>query len=278
MHVERHCTAIISALGGVNHDNSIGRCSRWSHVLDEQGERAVTADYMIWWVASLVVGVGAIPAGYMLVSFLERIEKRRRPANGPVPLSIERVFVASDLMPLIGGLVKAGIPLKGSELRVFGSDGRYVVNSKSKGWWRKRRKNKSKWRSEMCGWAATGLKIRYILLQADEEVKGVLLELKQEMGEQFEAVALNEGAIPDVALELETCHPTIFIGKNGQNAAWIEGFHPRDSVHAYDVEYISPCAMKRSRSAKSTFDYYAEKLDAVLENSHPLVNPIPART
>ena len=87
----------------------------------------------------------------------------------------------------------------------------------------------------------------------------------------FDAVALNEGALPDIARELETCHPTIFLGKGDLNAAWIEGFHPRDSIHAYDVEYISPLAMKLSPSARDTFRSYANKLDAVLENSHSLV-------
>lgn len=229
---------------------------------------------VVWWIASLIVGVGAIPAGYVVVSFLDYIEKRRRPANGPARLSIERAFVASDLMPLIGGLAKAGVPFDGSELRIFGSDGRYVVNSKRMGWWR--RDKSKKWRKKLDDWATAGLKIRYILLEADGEVRAELSQLKQEMGEQFDAVVLDDGAVPDVARELETCHPTLFLGKDGQNAAWIEGFHPRDCVHAYDVEYISPLAMEKSRSAKGTFERYAGKLDAVLENSHSLIEAIEA--
>lgn len=221
----------------------------------------MTEDNMVWWLASLVVGAGAIPAGYLVVFLLDRIERRRRPANGPARLFLERVFAASDLAPLVGGLEKAGIPFDGSELRIFGSDGRYIVNNKSR-----------KWRREMYAWAGKGLKIRYILLEADEEVRQELLELKNKMGERFEAVALDDGAIPDVARELQTCHPTIFLGKGGENAAWIEGFHPRDSIHAYDVEYISPRTMLHSQSAKDTFRRYAAKLDAVLENSHSLLD------
>lgn len=235
----------------------------------------MTLDNIVWLVASLLVGAGVIPAGYLVVFVLDRLERRRRPANGPARLFIERVFVASDLMPLIGGLANAGIPFEGSELRLFGSDGRYVVNSKSKRWWR--RDKSKKWRKEMYDWAAKGLKIRYILLEADKEVQHVLFELKQKMGDQFDAVALDDDALPDIARELETCHPTIFLGSGGQNAAWIEGFHPRDSIHAYDVEYISPCAIKRSRSAKGTFEHYAAKVEAVLENSHSLVEASPVK-
>lgn len=218
----------------------------------------MTEENVVWWVASLIVGAGAIPAGYLIVFAVDRIGKYRRPANGPAPLFIERVFAASDLTPLIGGLAKAGVPFDGSELRIFGSDGRYIVKGK-------------KWRREMIGWVRQGLKIRYILLEADEEVSRTMIELKEEMGDHFDAVALTDGAIPDVARELETCHPTLFLGGEGRNAAWIEGFHPRDSIHAYDVEYISPRAMQKSRSAKDTFEHYARKLEAVLENSRPLV-------
>ena len=222
----------------------------------------MTEETVVWWVASLIVGAGAIPAGYLIVFAMDRIGKYRRPANGPAPLFIERVFAASDLMPLIGGLAKAGVPFDGSELRIFGSDGRYIVKGRGKG---------KKWRREMYGWARQGLKIRYILLDADEEVSRAMIELKEDMGDRFDAVALKEGAIPDVARELETCHPTLFLGGEGRDAAWIEGFHPRDSIHAYDVEYISPRAMQQSRSAKDTFEHYARKLEAVLENSRPLV-------
>ena len=232
----------------------------------------MTEGSIFWWVASIVVGAGAIPAGYLVVSVLDRIAKHRRPANGPARLSIERAFVASDLMPLIGGLAKAGIPFKGSELRVFGSDGRYVVNSKSQKWWR--RDKSRKWRREIRAWAAAGLTIRYVLLEADEEVKTELRKLKQALGDQFDAVALDDGAVPDIACELDTCHPTLFFGKGNQNAAWIEGFHPRDSVHAYDVEYISPHAMAQSRSARDTFERYAAKVQSVVDHSHPLVERV----
>lgn len=220
----------------------------------------MTEDNIVWWVASLIVGAGAIPAGYLVVFAIDRVQRYRRPADGPTRLSIEHAFAASDLMPLISGLAKSGIPLDGSELRIFGSDGRYVVNSKSK-----------KWRREMNAWARQGLTIRYLLLDADEEVSRRMTELKEEMGGRFDALTLDEGAIPDVARELETCHPTLFLGGDGRNAAWIEGFHPRNSIHAYDVEYISPRAMQHSRGAKDTFEHYASKLEAVRENSRSLV-------
>lgn len=222
------------------------------------------------WLASFIVGVGSIPFGYFVVFTQDSFKKLLRPANGPKRVVLSRVSVASDLMPLIGALLsslpkgdipKDGLPFDGCELRIFGSDGRYIVNSKRR-----------KWRKTMKAWSDAGLKIRYILLEADDEVRQGLADLRNYMKNgRFDAIALNEGALPDIARELESCHPTIFLGRGGHNAAWIEGFHPRDSIHAYDVEYISPRAMKLSRRELETFEYYAAKLDAILKNSHSLV-------
>lgn len=225
----------------------------------------MTEDNIFLWLASFIVGVGSIPFGYLVVFAQDGLKKLRRPANGPKRIILRRVSVASDLMPLIGALLgllpKGNNPFDGCELRIFGSDGRYIVNSKRR-----------KWRKKMKAWSDEGLKIRYILLDADDEVRRGLADLRNYMKDgRFDAIALNEGALPDIARELETCHPTIFLGKEGYNAAWIEGFHPKDSIHAYDVEYISPYAMKLSQRELETFEYYAAKLDAILENSHSLV-------
>lgn len=219
----------------------------------------MTEDNVVWWVASLTVGAGAIPAGYLIVYVIDRVEQRRLPANGPARIVMARVLT-SDLAVLIGKLAKADIPFDGSELRIFSGDGRYMVSDRGK-----------RWRKELIGWARRGLRIRYILLEADEEVRREMIELKTKMGDRFDVRTLNDGAIPHLARELDTCHPTVFLGNDGRSAAWIEGFHPRSSAHAYDVEYISPHAMQQSRSAKHTFDHYAKKLDTVLENSRPLV-------
>ena len=159
-------------------------------------------------------------------------------------------------MPLIRGLAKAGIPFRGSELWIFGSDGRYIVKSKRK-----------RWRREFLKWTDKGLKIRYILLDVDEEVHEELRTLKEELKGNFDAVALNKGAVPEIAIELETRHPTLFLGREGQNAAWIEGLHRRDSVYAYDVDYISPKAMQRQAKEKARFRSYKAKLESVLDNS-----------
>lgn len=232
----------------------------------------MTESNIFLWLASFIVGVGSIPFGYLVVFAQDSLKKRRRPANGPTRFFLSRVSVASDLIPLIGALLdslpKGSQPFDpnktfdGCELRIFGSDGRYIVNSKRR-----------KWRRKMKAWTDAGLKIQYILLEADDEVRQGLVDLGKYMKNgRFDAIALNEGAVPDIARELETCHPTIFLGREGYNAAWIEGFHPRDSVHAYDVEYISPRAMERSRRELETFEYYVARLDAVIENSHSLMN------
>ena len=214
-----------------------------------------------WWVASFMVGWLSLGVGYLAVLIVRHLEKERRPSNGPDPIYIQRVSVATDLTPLIRGL-EENVPFKDSELWIFGSDGRYVVKNKRK-----------RWRRELSDWVAKGLRIKYILLDADQEVRDEIVKLKEnmdKMGGGFEAVRLAEGAVPDLAHELETCHPTLFIGPNNRSAAWIERLHPRDSVYAYDVKYVSPNAMLAGRE-RAEFEAYKRKLKKILEHSVPIV-------
>lgn len=210
-----------------------------------------------WWIASFLVGVCSLGIGYVAVVVVCRFEKGQRPSNGPDPIYIQRVSVATHLTPLIGGLEKS-VPFKDSQLWIFGSDGRYVV-----------KKKKKRWRTELSDWSAKGLHIKYILLDADQEVREELRNLKGEMEGPFDAVCLVEGALPDLARELETCHPTLFIGPGNRDAAWIERLHPRDSAYAYDVKYVSPKAMLASRE-RAEFDDYRSKLEMVLAHSVPI--------
>lgn len=212
-----------------------------------------------WWIASFSVGWLSLGVAYVIVVAMRHREKQRRPANGPTPIYIQRVSVASDLTPLIDGLEKEGIPFRDSQLWIFGSDGRYVVKNKGK-----------RWRKALSDWSAKGLRVKYILLDADDEVRKELQALKDRMTGEFDAVRLAEGAVPDLARELETCHPTLLIGPDGNNAAWIERLHPRDSAYAYDVKYVSPKAMMADRES-AEFESYKRKLDLVLDNSVPVV-------
>ena len=215
-------------------------------------------EQMTFW-ASIAIAVGSIPVGLALVLILEYIQKRCRPSNGANPIYIRRAKVSTDLVPLINGLAKKGIPFKGSELWIFGSDGRYIVN-----------KNKGPWRKAFGNWARKGLKINYIVLEADEEVRKAFCTLKKTLEDSFDATVLDQGAIPTVAREFATYHPTLFLAP-GNNAAWIEGLHHRNSLCAYDVEYISPRAMRQWPEKKELFQWCKERLDLVRDNSTSLV-------
>ena len=209
-----------------------------------------------WWAASFVAGWLSLGVGYVAVAITRHLEKKRRPANGPSPIFIQRVSVATDLAPLISGLA----PFNDCQLWIFGSDGRYVVKGKRK-----------RWRRALSDWSNKGLHIKYILLDADEKVREELLELKDKMKGKFDAVCLAEGAVPDLARELETCHPTLFIGPDNKDAAWIERLHPRDSAYAYDVKYVSPNALLAGQGGVRTeFDDYKRKLEVVLRHSIPI--------
>ena len=43
----------------------------------------MTEDNAVWWIASIIVGAGSVPAGLLLVLAWERLKKMLRPSNGP---------------------------------------------------------------------------------------------------------------------------------------------------------------------------------------------------
>lgn len=219
----------------------------------------MTEELTFWLLASVVACLGSLLAGFGFVLLVECIQKWCRPANGKNPLYIRRARVSTDLVPLINGLAKCGIPFDGSELWVFGNDGRYIVNN-----------DNGPWRKAFDRWMHHGLKIKFIVLEADDDVRDALRHLKQTHEDSFDATILNEGAIPTVARELETYHPTLFLA-HGNNAAWIEGLHHRNSMCAYDVEYISPRAMQGWPEKDELFRSCKGRLDLVLKNSTSLI-------
>lgn len=214
----------------------------------------------LWWVvASVGVGIGSVLIGYLLVLLVEYVQELFRPANGEDPVEIQCTHASTALVPLISGLRKCGIPFDGSELWILGCDGRYIVNKK-----------RGLWRNAFGDWIQDGLKIKFILLEADDDVRKELCKLKREFGDSFDATVLNSGAIPEVARELDTFHPTLFLAKDN-NAVWIEGLHHRNSISAYDVEYISPKAMRKWPEKGKLFQSCKNRLDLVLENSTSLL-------
>lgn len=228
-----------------------------------------------WAALSLVLGALALPLALLIVKGKDGRAKNQRPSNDPEPTRIACAAIASDLVPLLRRL-RTHVPFKGSNLWIFGSDGQYIVESNSRSSIKKllsrmfRKWNvEERWRREFKSWTEAGLKITYILLEANDDVRESLRDLKKELGEGFDAFILKEGAIEDDVQALRTYHPTLFMGSQGENAAWIEGWHPPGSIYAYDVTYVSPKAMQRA-SEKEVFDACKTRLSLVKANSDRL--------
>lgn len=251
-----------------------------------------------WATMSFILGVISLPLAFLGVMLKESMIKLLRPSNGDIPKRFAYAAIASDLVPLIGGL-RRHVPFKDSELWIFGNDGRYIVDARNRSWikrfwlrmskkwpdegsssWSKwirgpvsRMSEKwavEKWHRKFELWTGSGLKITYILLEADADVRETLLDLKERIGDGFDAFILKEGAIEDHVRPLRTYHPTLFIGANGKNAAWIEGWHPPESTYAYDITYIPPNAMRRTNE-RELFDTCKARLSLVKENSDELI-------
>ncbi len=226
----------------------------------------MTEDNIVWWVASIIVGAGSVPLGLVIVLVWERIQKKLRPSNGSAVIHLRCAACATDLLPLIGGLARNGIPFRGSELWIFGCDGRYIVNKRG-GRWRGGR-----WCRVFRKWTKKGLIIKYLLLEVDGDVKAELGKLKNDLGDNFEAFVLErKHTTQDVARKLETFHPTLFLGKDGNNAAWIEGLHRRNSIYAYNVDYISPSVIAESETQRERFESCDRDLKWIHEHSTRLV-------
>ena len=220
----------------------------------------MTEESVVWLVASVLIGAGAVPVGLVIVLAWEGVRKKLRSSNGAHVIRIASAPAATEFMPLISGLAKCGVPFEGSELWIFGGDGRYIINSKSR-----------RWRAQFRRWQKAGLVIRYFLLEeVDEEARSALSELK--LGANFEVRALVRcPKTQRIARKLETFHPTLFFGADGSNAAWIEGLHRRNSIYAYNVDYISPQVIRNSSKQRRRFQSCEEDLKFVYENSTPVV-------
>ena len=202
-------------------------------------------DYTTWLVIGAIgVGAGAIPIGYGVVHLYERYERYSRPSNGIDAVRIACASISSDLIPLIDGLPKADVPFQGSKLCLFGNDGRYFV-----------KKNGKRWRKKLIQWGNKGLEIEYILLDADTAVREEMRNLKEQLGDKFEAI-LADDSLSGYLEEngLLTFHPTLFFGPNEQKAAWLEGRHEKDSEFAYNVLYLSPNAVLNRQEFNARFD------------------------
>lgn len=219
----------------------------------------MTGESILWW--AIIVGVGSVPAGLLIVLFFEHINRICRPSNGPRLVHIGCASAGSDFVPLINGLGKGRNGFEDSQLWIFGCDGRYFVNKKGRRWQRVFRK-----------WTKKGLVIKYILLEMDDEAKSELRKLKKTLGEKFDVLLLEHNEeTQDITRKLETFHPTLFFGKEDSRAAWIEGLHRKNSIFAYNVDYVSPRLVRSSREQRERVDACEEDLRFVCDNSTTVV-------
>ena len=213
-----------------------------------------------WLLISIAVGAGAIPAGYAITFFQEYCERQFRPSNSLEVLHIACASISKDLIPLISGLPRKGIPLAGATLRLYGNDARYLVKG-----------NGRQWRNALRRWDKKGLRIKYVLLNADATTHDEMIRLQKEL-DHFEAsVANRDGVNYLVKNGFDTYHPTLFLSSDeNQRAAWLEGLHRPDSEFAYDVEYVSPAAMKKDKALRKHFDDCLSKMKYAMLHCDPI--------
>ena len=221
----------------------------------------MTEDNIVWWAFSLIVGLGSVPVAFGIVLLCEHIKRNLRQSNGSSVIHIGCASAGSDFVPLIGGLGKGPNRFEDCQLWLFGCDGRYIINKKGRRWHRVFRK-----------WTKGGLVIKYILLEIDDEVKSELGRLKRalgkDLGKNFDVLMLEHNdETREIARKLETFHPTLFLGRGDDRAAWIEGLHRKNSVFAYNVDYISPCVIQSSRAQRKRLELYERDLEFVCDNS-----------
>ena len=165
--------------------------------------------------------------------------------------------IATDLVPLIDDLVRPG-----SKLWILGADGLYFKT-----------RNGPMFKDAIRNWVKKGMTIEYILLRPDSRVEGDVRLLVEETRKaknhetakgKFRVLVLGNDIdeIGSILREIDTRHPTLFFGSDGDNALWLEGLHRRNTQYAYNVRYISPAAMVDEY--KDMFDDYEKKMQKVM--------------
>lgn len=210
-------------------------------------------------IENVIIAAIAIPCLSLAIVVLfqwgaEQYSKRTRNAYSPETIFIAAAEVATDLVPIVDGL-----PLHGSEIWIFGTDGRYFAKP-----------NGYKLAAAIRRWMKRGLKVRYILLQPGDGVEPVLQPLFDDSGRyhgNFTVSVLGNdtSGLEDILPDLRFRHPTLFFGKDGRNAMWLEGTHKENAMYAYNVRYVSPAAM--NGVYKEEFERQKKTLELVLTHS-----------
>lgn len=208
---------------------------------------------------AIVVAI-AIPCLALMIVIVfqwgaEQYSKRTRDAYSPETIFISAAKVATDLVPLINRL-----PLRSSEIWIFGTDGGYFAKP-----------NGHKLVKAIRRWMKHGLTVRYILLQPSDGVESVLRSLIQESNchdGSFSVSVLGDDtpSLQEILPEMRLRHPTLFFGRDGRNAMWLEGTHKENAMYAYNVRYVSPVAMKGVYQEE--FERQKTKLQLLLDHSN----------
>lgn len=181
---------------------------------------------------------------YQILIIIEKRELRRlsfaRPTNSASPEIIRAARVATDLFPITRDL-----DLNNVEISVVGGDGCYIDMKYAK-----------KLKAGLTDWMSRGASVSYFLTcpsdSLTEKFKIFAADSNKMFGDEkkpvfrvFQVKNVKEKSdyFPDnrTLEKFETLHPTIFSGDN-YDAMWIEYNHPRGSMIAHNVKYISPKA------------------------------------
>ena len=197
------------------------------------------------------------------------IRKRRCRASLDEKIFLSEATVAQDLVPMLLAIDKSpNCSLQGASITIFGNDGRYIVS-----------RNGDMLAKGIEKWVEKGARVRYVLLEADPSVRRKFQDRMSDIGpDKLEVLVLNneeEGtaSLPKRSEDLDklrermrTFHPTLFLGKEGQKAMWIEGLHLPNSTVAYNVTYVSPGVMSTSSELTKQYDSYKRDIDAIVQN------------
>ena len=204
-------------------------------------------------LAMMPIGVACVVAAAQWGWRKSRFARPRRDARSAEPIFIPAAKVATDLVPLIDDLARPG-----SRLCILGADGLYFM-----------RENGEFLKNSIRAWVKKGMIVEYILLEPGDGVKQRIMPLIDELSDargSLNVFALNDDAdeISSIVKEMDTRHPTLFFGVDGENAMWIEGLHKKNSIYAYNVRYISPAAMNEAQ--RKEFDRHQKQMKLVVSH------------
>mmetsp|Transcript_29310 Transcript_29310/g.56957 ORF Transcript_29310/g.56957 Transcript_29310/m.56957 type:complete len:205 (+) Transcript_29310:246-860(+) len=193
-------------------------------------------------LASFLIGCVLFATCLHFINVESRIAKEKVRLRWDVEageiLKLKSAGITGDLAPLVRSL-----KIKGGTITVVGSDGSYMLSGKRK-----------QLRAAMLEWLSRECDIEYILIQADRRTIESFRKFSDCANRKFKGKAeisihyIDRSCACDGIEPLletyETHHPTLIKTENG-TGMWLEGFHPKNSMYAYNVEFVPPSAAKK---------------------------------